>query len=346
MLYVTARDHRDAYTAHRALTLDRAPDGGLFIPFRLPRFSQADIALLSGRAFSQNVAHILNLFFNTRLTVYDVEFCVGRYPVRMHSLSHRIVISELWHNPGWEFDWMVHKLSHHILAKYSVEYCSEWTYVAVRIAVLFGIYGQLMRSGTVSCGDCVDVSLLSGDFSAPMAVWYARAMGLPIGNIVCCCNENNSLWELMHQGSLNTNSITLPTDIPEADVAVPASLERLVHACGGYSETFRYLEICRRGGIYAPNDVMLNRFRTGLHVSVVSQRRSLDAVRSVFSSYGYLMSPCSALAYAGLLDYRSRAGESRCAIVLADERPKAEDRLLADAMGVPQLKIKELIDHM
>ncbi len=346
MLYVTARDHRDAYTAHRALTLDRAADGGLYIPFRLPRYTPEQIAALADRPFSQNLAEILNVFFGCRLTGYDVEFAIGRAPVRFKSLSHRILVCEMWHNPDWKFDWMVRRLSALMLSSYQISHCSEWTFVAVRIAALFGVFGQLMRSGIIGAGDRVDISLVSGDFSAPMAVWYARVMGLPIGNIVCCCNENNSLWALLHQGALPTDSIAEATDVPAADIAVPASLERLVHACGGYSEAARFLQICRRGGVYAPNEVMLGRMRSGLNVSVISTGRVTDSIRSVYSSYSYLMGPCTALAYGGLLDYRSRAGESRCALVLSDDSPAVDDALIADAMGIPLLQVKELIDQM
>lgn len=346
MLYVTARDHRDAYTAHRALTLDRAPDGGLFLPFRLPRYTPDEIACLAKLPLSQCAAEILNRFFGTRLTGYDVEFCVGKAPVHLKNLSHRIIVGELWYNPGWEFGWMVRKLSRHILSKYEITHCSEWTYVAVRIAVLFGMIGQLFRSGVIGPEDAVDISLVSGDFSAPMAAWYARAMGLPIGNIVCCCNENNGLWELLHQGSLRTNTVAVSTDVPEADVVVPASLERLVHACGGYSETARYLDICRRGGVYAPNEVMLNRMRTDMNVSVVSGKRMLGAIKSVYSTYSYLMGPYTALAYTGLLDYRSRTGESRYALVLSDKSPAVTDTLVADAMGIPLEQVKAIIDQM
>lgn len=346
MLYVTARDHRDAYTAHRALTLDRAPDGGLYIPFRLPRYTHQQIASLAARPFSQNIAEILNLFFGCRLTGYDVEFCIGRAPVRFKALSHRIYVCELWHDPEWNFEWIVRRLSGLILSRYQISHCGEWTYVAVRIAVLFGAFGQLMRSGVIGAGDRVDVSLVSGDFSAPMAVWYARTMGLPVGNIVCCCNENNSLWELLHQGALRTDSIAADTDIPTADIAVPASLERLVHACGGYGEAARYLEVCRRGDVYAPNEVMLGRMRSGLNVSVISTNRVTDSIRSVYSSYSYLMAPCTALAYGGLLDYRSGAGESRCALVLSDNSPAVDELRIADAMGIPLTQVKELIDQM
>lgn len=346
MLYVTARDHRDAYTAHRALTLDRGPDGGLFIPFHLPVLSPDKIGSLGSKSFSQTVAEVLNLFFGKRLTAYDVEFCVGRNPARIKALSQRILIGELWHNPGRDFDWTAHKISELLLSGDSPGRCSEWTYVAVRIALLFGLTGQLLRSGVLCQGDLMDVSVVSGDLSAVMAVWYARRMGLPVGDIICCCNENCGIWELLHQGSMRTDAVAVQTFLPKVDIALPDSLERLVYGCGGYSESARYLEICRIGGVYAPNEILLNRMRTGMSVSVVGQKRISETVGSVYSTYSYLMGPYTSLAYAGLLDHRSISGQSRRCLVLADKNPVIDISIVSDALGVGQETVKKLIDRM
>ena len=46
MLYVTTRDNIEAYTAHKALTENRAPDGGFYVPFHMFRFSDEEIQSL------------------------------------------------------------------------------------------------------------------------------------------------------------------------------------------------------------------------------------------------------------------------------------------------------------
>lgn len=315
MLYVTTRNNRDAYTAQRALRENRGPDGGLYLPFRTPKFSPADIDALAEKPFGQCVADVLNLLFNTKLTSWDVDFCVGRYPVRLQTLRHRIIMAESWHNPGWDFDCMVDNLAKHLCANITVP--SDLAKIAVRIAVLFGIFGELKRSGI----NFADISVVSGDFSAPISAWYARQWGLPIGNIICCCNENNDLWNLICHGQLRTDTVSIPTIIPEADITLPADLERLIYEAGGIPEVERYLDICRRGGTYCPNDAILGRLRKNLHVSVVSSQRIEMTIPSVYRTHNYPLSPYSALAYAGLLDYRTKTGETRHAIVLAEKSP-------------------------
>ena len=103
MLYVTTRNEYDAFTAFRTLGQGRGPDRGLFVPFQMPRLPQEEIAALKDKSFGHCVADILNLFFNARLDAWDVDFCIGRYPIRSVALTHKVIIGEGWHNPDFDF---------------------------------------------------------------------------------------------------------------------------------------------------------------------------------------------------------------------------------------------------
>ena len=67
MLYVTTRIGEDGFTSFRALSENRGPEGGFFVPMRLPRFDQGQMEALVQKTFSQSVADILNLFFGTQM---------------------------------------------------------------------------------------------------------------------------------------------------------------------------------------------------------------------------------------------------------------------------------------
>lgn len=327
MLYVTTRNKRDAYTAQRVLRENRAPDGGLYLPLYPPVFAREQIASLKDKPFGQNVADILNLLFNSKLTGWDVDFCIGRYPVRMVSLHHRVQIAETWHNPQWSYQQIVENLMTHLC---DTAVPGNWGKIAVRIAVLFGIVGELQRSGIEN----PDIAVLSGDFSAPASVWYAREWGLPIGNIICCCNENNALWDLICHGQLRTDTLSIPTQIPEADVVVPENLERLVYACGGSREAERYLEACRQGKVYCPADSVLSKMRKGMYVSVVSSSRLEAVIPGVYRTNRYLLSPAGALIYAGLLDYRAKTSQTGHAIVLSEKSPRQDLKAMAQLLDI------------
>lgn len=335
MLYITTRNNRDAFTAQRALRENRGADGGMYLPFRAPFFATGDLDALAAMPFGQRIAEVLNRLFQAKCTGWDVDFCIGRSAVRLSPLGRRITVAEVWHNPGWSYDRMARELSE-LLGQEKPE---GWLKIALRIAVLFGIYGELRSTGM----ETADIAVVSGDFSAPISAWHARQWGLPIGNIVCCCNENNELWNLLSHGQLRTDTLSTPTVVPEADVALPEQLERLIYEAGGTVEVARYLEACRRGGVYAPGDAVLAKLRKGLCVSVVSSRRIQETIPSVYRTHNYVLSPGSALAYAGLMDYRARTGQSRCAVVLAEKSPACDGDFTAAALGIAPEALKDLI---
>lgn len=335
MLYLTTRSSRDAYTAQRALRESRGPDGGMYLPFRGPSFAPEDWKKLAAMPFGQRVAEILNRLFQTRLTCWDVDVCIGRNPVEIKPLGHRTLVAELWHNPGQSYGYLAQELAEQLLGQ--PDYNSGWLPIALRIAMLFGIYGQL------GSDEPTDISVISGDFTAPISAYYARAWGLPIGNIVCCCNENSGLWELLRHGQLRTDTVSVRTILPEADVAVPENLERLVYEAGGTDEVERYLEVCRRGGAYAPSDPVLAKMNRGLSVSVVSSSRIGQTISSVYRTHRYVLSPGSALSYAGLMDYRAKAGQARNALILAEKSPALDAGFTAASLKVSERELKGLL---
>lgn len=342
MLYVTTRGTVDAYTAQRVLRDRRGPDGGLYVPFRLPSFSQEEILALGQKNFNTCVADALNLLFNTRLTGYDIDFTAGRYCIRLAKLTGRLLMAECCHNTRGTFDQTIKALTELIRQEDGADPRSgDWADVGIRIAVLFGIFGELIREGIADFERRVDISLVAGDFSGPMSVWYARKMGLPIGNIVCCCNENGSLWDFICHGQLRTDSVARDTLIPEADVAVPVGIERLIHACGGTNEVMRYLEAVHSGKTYYLDDRMLRAMRQGIYVTVNSSGRIRDLIPNIWGTYSVLMAPCAALCHAGLQDYQARTGESRCALILSGKSPRFYGDSMARLLGISSRELED-----
>lgn len=315
MLYVTTRDNRDPCTAFRALSSNRGSDGGFYVPFRHPVFSKEEIEALLTKSFGQCVGEILNRLFNCRLSGWDIDFYCGRVPVRLHALEHKILVAEAWHTRTEQFDQLAQIVTERICGE--IHPVTDWMNIAVRSSVWFGIFAELKSQNIHQA----DISVMSGDFTLPISAWYARRWGLPIGRIICCCNENNAVWELLSHGQMRTDLISIPTIIPNADVAVPAALERLVYEVGGSKETARYLDAVRCGTSYYPGDVTLSKMRSGLYPVVVSSQRLETILSGIHRTHGYPMTPETALAYAGARDYRTKTGQTNPVVLWAEDKP-------------------------
>jgi len=345
VLYVTTRVGEDAFTASRALTENRGPAGGFYVPMKLPLFEDARIAELEEKSFSQTVAQIMNLFFGTKLDGWGIELGIGRYPVKLVSLNGKIVAVKAWHNPIYRFDRFVSGVEKAIRQSDQInDRPTDWVQIAARIAILFGAYGQLMRAGVISKCQKIDVSVPSGDLSQLMAAWYARNMGLPIGTIVCCCNENHNLWNLFHKGELRTDAIAERTHVPSCDCTVPADLERLIFAVSGYEEVKRFYEVCRTGGVYAPGPDLISCLRAGIHISVVSEKRMASTIPNLYKTTGFVADPNAAISYSGLVDYRAVTGGSKPAVIISEESPHFSLEFVAQCMNMLPAELKRILN--
>lgn len=329
MLYATTRNENDAFTAYRTLAEGRGPDNGLYVPLKLPKPTQESLTTLKEKSFGQNLADILNLFFGARLDGLDVDFCIGRYPTKMVSMSHRILVAETWHNPDYDFSRMVHNLSSRIRGNQDTETPpTNWAWITVRIATLFALFGELQRVNLVNLNHPIDIALPSGDFAGPMAVWYAREMGLPIGNIICSCDDGDGSWDLLHQGTLQPSSM------------IPSDLERLIYETLGREEAIRYVERLEKGRIYSLSETKLKELNKGISVAVISTKRRENIIRSVYQTSTYILDPGSAMAYGGLQDYRSSAGEVRPALILTERGPICSAHTVAEALRISEDELK------
>lgn len=343
MLYVTTRSDPDAFTAQRVLRDRRGPDGGLFVPFRLPRLSDEAVAALGEKSFNAAAAEGLNLLLNTHLTGYDLDFTTGRRCVRLKGINDRLFVAECWHNPDWNISRMVHDVTDLASIAPLGDKIGDWPEVAVRIGIFFGVFSDLIRIGVADTHKKVDISIVAGDFSGPMSAWYARAMGLPIGNILCCCNDNGNLWDFICHGVLRTDGVAKTTPVPEGDLTVPPGLERLIYAFGGELEVEHYLQKLRLGETYYMDDRLLHNLRHGMYATVSSSRRVISTIPAMYTTHGYLAGPGTALTYAGLQDYRARTGENRPALIISEKSPRLSLDLVADALGTTEETIAGII---
>lgn len=346
MLYLTTRNNRDAYTVSHALSEDTAPDGGLYVPMQLPRYERKELLELAQRSFSQNAATVINGFFHTTLDSWAVEFAIGRYPVKLVNVGSREIVAETWHNPAWRFDRLARGVEKAI--RQSDRVCPEptdWVRIGSRIAVLFGVFGDLLQSGYVKPDAPIDVAVACGDFSAPMAMWYGREMGLPIGNIVVCCNENSSVWSLLHKGEIRTDAPAIQTETPLCDVTVPKDLERLIFSALGPDFVRQFRQVCQKGGFWYLEPPIQQKLRHGMEVAVVSRAKMESTILNLYKTSQYVCDPYTSLCYSGVGEYRSKTGQSRPVLLWSEEGPTHFKKMIARCMGIKLHEINELLDR-
>ena len=327
MLYLTTRDKFDAFTAHRTLAADFAPNGGRFLPYKMPVLTAQDWEALTAESFGGCVAAVLNRFFSSRLTGWDVELAVGRYPVKLLSTPNRVTVAQTWRNLEGSYE----KLERSLASLLNAERVCSWVRIAVRLAVLTAVFVQLRRQGMEGT---MDVAAPAGDFLLPMAVIYGRDMGLPIGSLIIGCENGSQIWDLLHQGELNAQ---------DSEPAF-AELERLIHWRLGVAEAKRYAQAWADKGIYKLLPESVSALSDGIFSAVVSADRLDSVILSVYLSGKFVLSRDPAVAYGALMDYRTRTGGSRTALLLADRDPMEETGTLSRALKMTDAELKTILE--
>lgn len=345
MLYVTTRGTQDAFTAYRTARQDRGPDGGFFVPMQIPSFDRKDIQKLASNSFGQNVADLLNLLFGTKISRWDVDVVIGRI-FTTKPVGHKLIMGHLWDEVHGDFSCVVRSLSILVSPELSKdEPIPNWLEIAIRIAVIFAVYGDLLAAGSINREKAVDFAVTSGSFAMPMALWYARKMGLPVGTIICGCNENGAVWDLLHRGAVDTGVLSVETSTPDADYAVPPNLERLIHATLGHEEALRYWWCGTEGRNYLLPELDGASLSTGMFAAVVSMDRISNIIPMVHRTHGYILEPYSSLAYGALSDYRARTGVVNTAIVLMERSPVTKAAEIAEYMHIPRSELLRLLSE-
>lgn len=310
MLYVSTRNTVDTYTAYRALHEVNAPDGGGYVPFYLPAFSDEEMSVFKTQSCGDTIAQILNLFFGLHLNGWDVECVIGRSPFKLEIIQHKLLIAEAWRNPEASLQYLLKSLytlmtDHKSQGKQPV----GWSCIAIEIALLFGLYSTMedMPQG-------FDIAVTVGDFSGLTAVCYARDMGLPVNVTVCTCNEDSAVWDLVNRGEFSTNTAA-------ARKAGPNYLECFLYECFGAGEIQRYLTASGRKVNYCIDEIQQKAISNKIFAAVVSTNRIDDVVANVYRTNRYCFDQDSAIAYGGLQDYRSSSGISHDTLILAKKRP-------------------------
>ncbi len=334
MLYVTTRERYDAFTTARAIAGNRGEDGGFYVPFRIPVFDEKTIENIAQKTYCACMAEILNLFFSCGFSSWDVEFATGRYPIQVKSLQQKIYVGEIWQKQELTYKSLENALNARINPN-STEVVS-WIRVAIGLGNLFALYGVLRQKEILTAGEAFDVAIDASDFDSVMAIWYARKMGLPIGTIVCGCDEISGLWDFLHFGEAKCGF--------DSSESLPEEVERLIFSALGYEEVERFVTLSKASGHYSLDEDAFEKLRSGLFASVVSEGRMLSAIPNVYRTCEYVLNPRSASAYSALMDYRTKEGEGRTAVVLSHSNPVCDEKVVASAMSVKPEELRKILN--
>ncbi len=335
MLYITTRSSCETYTAAKTLTTDTAPDGGLFVPFQMPKLTISD---LRGKTQAEQIAYVLGLFFRTSLTGSDVEKCLGDNPIALRSIDRKVTIIEGWNRTYRAFPKIEYALYSALCQEVPpCEKATQWPKIAIRMAVFAALVAEEYE------GREVDIAVNAGDFLTPMAAYYCKKMGLPIGTILCAVNENSTLWDFFAHGQLNCGATVVPTELAALDIVNPAQLERLIFDIKGLQAACEFAEASKIQKSYKVDKETLSHIARGFGVCVVSCQRVPSLIRRIYTTGSYVLDTYGALTFGALQDHRATSADIRQTLLFSAYSPMVHRTAVAGALNIPEYKLLDLL---
>lgn len=102
----TTNDPSSRHSWRDAVLKGLAPDGGLYFPATLPRFSPEEIDSLRGLSFSELAWRLARHFLSPAVpaeTLHEICHAAFSFPLPLHKLNHDTFILELFHGPTCAF---------------------------------------------------------------------------------------------------------------------------------------------------------------------------------------------------------------------------------------------------
>ena len=300
MLYVTTCNPTDTYIAQAALQKVYAPDGGFFLPQRMPVLCDSKRFGISTQSACDTIAEFLNIFFDLKLTSWNVECAIGKHPFRMVSVGHHMQMAEGWHNHRQRMDYLTKSLYSLMSDGIGLE-PAGWAVIAIRIALFAGICAE----GGFTPAHKFDLAITADDPVDLIAALYVRDMGLPIEKILYAAAEADGIWKLVTKGICPAEPAGKAS---WREQAISAYFTCHLMADAGEKKT-RIDEETQESLLQM------------IYVDVISEYRVGRLVSGLHQTNGYRIDPRAAIAYGALQDYRASTGNRRDTVIICKEKP-------------------------
>ena len=178
----------------------------------------------------------------------------------------------------------------------------NWARLAAQIVYYFYAYCNMVKNKIISFKEKINVVVPTGNFGNVLACFYAKKMGLFIGDIVVASNKNSVLVDFFNTGIYDSNREFFKTISPSMDILVSSNLERLLFCLHGENEegckevSKLYEEFSKTKRFKVKEDV-LKRLKENFYSDFSNDFETKETIAKIFKDYGYLSDPHTGVAF-------------------------------------------------
>lgn len=205
--------------------------------------------------------------------------------------------------------------------------------LAPQVVYYFYSYVYLLRNGVIKDKDTINFDVPTGNFGNIFAGFYAKAMGLPIKNLICASNKNCVLTDFFMNGKYNKNRPFFKTNSPSMDILISSNLERFLYYGTKEStkETKKLMESLNTKGSYDfknPFDYF--------YAYSTDEKKTLEVIKEVYEKYKYLVDPHTAVAYNAYKKYFDETKDDSICVVISTASPYKFPQSVLEAFDIEE----------
>ena len=197
----------------------------------------------------------------------------------------------------------------------------------------FYSYIYLLKNGIIKDGEEINFDVPTGNFGNIFAGFYAKALGLPIKNLICASNKNNVLTDFFANGKYNKNRPFFKTNSPSMDILISSNLERFLYYANGSNESKvsnLMFDLITKGEYDFTNPYPY------FYAYSTDEAKTLEVIKDVYNKYNYLVDPHTAVAYNAFKEYEKETGDKAITVVVSTASPYKFPQSVLEAFDIKE----------
>ena len=210
----------------------------------------------------------------------------------------------------------------------------NWGRLVPQIVYYFYAYFRLVDAKRIAMGDSVDFCVPTGNFGDILAGYYAKQMGLPIGQLICASNQNDVLTDFLSTGTYDVRRPFYKTTSPSMDILVSSNLERLLYHMTGSAETVSgWMAQLAKDGHYTVDAQTLASIQETFTCGCADDALVAGEIRHQYNDNQYLCDTHTAVALHVAECWMENHPTDTPVVVLSTASPFKFPRSVLDALG-------------
>ena len=206
--------------------------------------------------------------------------------------------------------------------------------LAPQIVYYFKTYADLVRGGRIKVGDPVHFCVPTGNFGDILAGYFAKRMGLPVGQLICASNSNDVLTEFLSTGVYDRRRTFYKTTSPSMDILVSSNLERLLAMLSDNDAyVARLMQDLNEKGRYRVSDELFGKLKAEFSCGCCDDTGAAATIARLWQEQHYLCDPHTAVAWAVSEVFSASHRDGIPVVVLSTANPYKFPAAVLSALG-------------